>query len=169
MPGTVRVLEIGPGSGRNTRALQTAGVEVDAMPADPGVLASLPDSRYDAVLSTHAMLHGTPPAIEALVRRASHVLKPGGRLYATFGSVRDARFGRGTKISAHAYAPDTGDESGVAHSYFNADEIRELTAAFRIVDLEEIGVDGIAGKWAHVTAPLEGAVHWFAVAEKKLR
>ena len=46
-PGA-RVLEIGAGSGRNTRALIGAGLRVQA-PPDSG--------PYAAALSTHALLH----------------------------------------------------------------------------------------------------------------
>ena len=160
------VLEIGPGSGRNTRALRDAGVKVTPVaPLAPEFAA--PGSAFDAVLSTHALLHGTPPSIDAVLARCMALMKPGAKLYATFGSTRDARFGTGQRISTHAYAPLDGDEAGIAHSYFSADEVRELLRPLRVVELNEMQVDEIAGRWAHQTAPLHGAYHWFAIAEKE--
>lgn len=168
LPAGGTVLEIGPGSGRNTSALRAAGVEVTAVPPDAGGLDAFEPRRFDGVLSTHALLHGTPPSIEATVRHAAELMKPGALLYATFGSTRDARFGSGRKISSHTYAPDHGDEAGVAHSYFTDAEVRELLKPLEIVEIAETAVDDVAGKWAHRSAPLAGAVHWFAVAKKPL-
>ena len=164
-PGGV-VLEIGPGSGRNTRALRDAGVEV--MPVAPTVaeFATLGSRAFDAVLSTHALLHGTPASIEAMLARCVASMNAGAKLYATFGSTRDARFGTGQRISAHAFAPLDGDEAGIAHSYFNSDDVRELLRPLRVVELTEVCVDDVAGRWAHTNAPLSNAYHWFAVAEK---
>jgi hypothetical protein len=42
-----------------------------------------------------------------------------------------------------------------------------LGAYFTVVSLEERGVDGVAGRWAHPTTPLRGAVHWFVNASKR--
>lgn len=159
------VLEIGPGSGRNTRALQERGALVTSVAPDQAEFAHLGGS-FDAVLSTHALLHGTPPSIEAVAARAIALMRPGAKLYATFASTRDARFGTGQRISEHAYAPLDGDEAGVVHSYFNAEEVRELLRPLRVLEVTEVRVDEVAGRWAHQSAPLSGAYHWFAVAQK---
>lgn len=169
LPAGGTVLEIGGGSGRNSAALRAAGLEVSTIRPEAAELDALAGRSFDAVLSTHALLHGTPPSIEATARHAAALMKPGAILYATFGSTRDARFGAGRRLSAHTYAPDDGDEAGVAHSYFNADEVRELLKPLDVLEIVETPVDQIAGKWAHTTAPLSGAVHWFAVAKKPER
>lgn len=169
LPAGGSVLEIGPGSGRNTCALREAGVEVTPIPPEAAALDALESRVFDAVLCTHALLHGTPPSIEATTRHAAALMKPGAMLFATYGSTSDARFGSGRKISAHTYAPEDGDEAGVAHSYFSAGEVRELLKPLDVLEIVETPVDDIAGKWAHRTAPLAGAVHWFAVARKPER
>ena len=163
LPPRGTVLELGPGSGRNTRALREAGVRVT--PVAPGTeFLALTGRAFDAVLSTHALLHGTPPSIEAALAHGIALMKPGAKVYATFGSTRDARFGTGQRISVHAYAPLNGDEAGVAHSYFSADDVRLLLRPLRVLELTEMQVDDVAGRWAHQTTPLSGAYHWFAVA-----
>jgi hypothetical protein len=153
-----RVLEIGPGSGRNTRALVATGLRVSTAPDD---------GPFAAALSTHALLHGTPASLRRGLAAIAAALEKGAPLYGTFGSTRDARYGAGTKLEAHVYATDDGDEAGVAHAYFDEARLRELLAVgFTIESLREVAVDDIAGTWAHQKAPLRGAVHWFVVARR---
>jgi hypothetical protein len=156
-PGA-QVLEVGAGSGRNTHALVTAGLRVHAPPED---------GPFAAALSTHALLHGTPATLERDLATIAAALEDGAPLFGTFGSVRDARYRTGTLLEPHVYAPQSGDEAGVAHAYFDEGRLRELLARrFTIESLREVDVDEIAGKWAHQTAPLHGAVHWFIIATK---
>jgi hypothetical protein len=157
-----RVLEIGAGRGRNTEALRAAGLDVDAL-AD-GAPVSADASRYDGALSTHALLHGTPATVAAAIAAIANALKPGAPLHATFASTRDARFGAGVRISEHVYAAETGDEAGVPHVYFTADELRSLLEPrFTIESLQETAADTIVGNWAH-SEPLHGVMHWFVRA-----
>ncbi len=156
-----RVLEIGRGSGRNTRALVDAGFEVTST----GGCDDLPRNRhFAAALSTHALLHGRPAEIAGALVRIAALLDAGAPLFATFGSTRDARFGMGEQIAPATYAPADGDERGVPHAYFDAAEVRRmLERSFIVERLEERCVDEIAGRWAHQRAPLAGAWHWFTL------
>lgn len=153
------ILEVGAGSGRNTRALHAAGFDV----------VGLEDSATAAAaLSTHALLHGTPASILELLYRIAEHVEPGGPLYATFGSVRDRRYGRGRFIEERVYAPEDGDERGVPHAYFDETGIRELLQGdWMLESLREMDVDAIAGTWAHRQQPLSEAVHWFVVAVRR--
>ncbi len=154
-PGA-RVLEVGTGSGRNTRALVAAGLRVCSFS---------PEEPCAAALSTHALLHGTPTSLEELLDRIVTSLERSAPFYATFGSVHDARYGNGDEREPHVFAPLDGDEAGVAHAYFDESRLRGLLERrFVIESLREVAVDKIAGDWAHKTAPLRGAVHWFIVA-----
>jgi len=126
------------------------------------------DGGFDAAISTHALLHGTPASIAARLGEIARALRPGGLFFATFGSVRDARFGRGTRIDASTWAPESGDERGVAHAYFAATGLRALLARdFAVERADENGVDDVAGTWAHATTPLRDAVHWFVEARRR--
>lgn len=146
------VLEIGPGSGRNTAALRAAGLHVSHEPVA---------NAFDAALSTHALLHGTPTDVANALAEIAGAIKPYAPLYATFGSQRDARFGRGTRIDARTFAPDDGDERGVAHCYFDEPALRALLEThFNIESMEEANVDDVVGRWAHAQPP-SGSVHWF--------
>lgn len=163
-----RVLDFASGSGRNAEALRAAGFSVLALD-DREAESPEPFARvagpFAAAISTHGLLHGTPAAICARVVAIASQLAPGGLFAATFGSVRDARFGTGTRIDEFTYAPDAGDERGVAHAYFDRERLSALLdPLFHIESLEEHGVDEIAGAWAHREQPLQRAVHWFAIA-----
>ncbi len=159
-PGA-RVLEVGAGSGRNTRALRAAGFEPVSLAAADGPAA--------AALSSHALLHGTRAELEALLGAIARAIEPGAPLFATFGSVNDARYGEGIAVEPGVYAPEFGDEAGVAHIFFDEAGLRALLAsAWEILSLEERAVDEIAGSWAHERAPLRGARHWFAIARRRV-
>jgi hypothetical protein len=169
-PGA-RVLELGTGRGRNTAALERAGFEV--VPIEDAAIdaieahAIVPGSIV-ALLSTHGLLHGTAHDVATRLMTCAALLEPRGLLYATFGSTRDARFGRGTRIDAQTYAPDEGDERGVAHAFFTESELRETIETHFVLEmLAETSVDAIAGKWAHGERPLERSVHWFATAHRR--
>jgi hypothetical protein len=162
------VLDFAAGSGRNTRALRAAGLRVasvaDSIAESATPLAGL-TGRFAAALSTHGLLHGTPPIVSNNVGAIAQRLAPGGLLYATFASSRDARFGKGERIDAWTYAPIDGDERGVAHAYFDrAGLLGLLEPHFTIESLDERSVDDIVGAWAHRASPLRGAMHWFAIA-----
>jgi hypothetical protein len=154
-----RIVEIGSGDGRNTRALVAAGLEVVQLSGSSGAAAAI---------TTHALLHGTPDSIADDLRAIRDALASGGVFTGTFGSARDARCGAGERLEPYVYAARDGDEKGVAHAYFNGERLRALLASdWEIESMEEVDVDTIAGTWAHRQAPLHNAVHWFVVATKR--
>lgn len=166
------VLDFAAGSGRNGDALRRAGFAVvtvgDDAAGSAAPLAGVAERRFAAIISTHGLLHGTAGDVGARLDPLAERLRAGGLLYATFGSVADSRFGRGRRLDDATYAPDHGDEAGVAHAYF--DRARLLTLLerrFVVETLEERRVDAVAGSWAHRERPLAGAVHWFAIARKR--
>lgn len=166
-----RILDFGAGSGRNGDALRGTGFTVvtiaDADAASRAPLAGITD-RFSAAISTHGLLHGRRSTIDANLSSIATLLDDGGLLYATFGSTRDARFGRGLRLDAWTYAPIDGDERGVAHTYFDLERLRALLEShLEVESLDEHGVDDVAGRWAHGRTPLDGAVHWFAIGRKR--
>lgn len=166
-----RVLDFAAGRGRNTDALRAAGFTVvpvdDAAAASTAPLGGI-DGTFDAAISTHGLLHGTVATVASHLRAIADRLTARGLLYASFGSTRDARFGRGKRLDDAAFAPSEGDERGVAHAYFDHDRLAKLLSRhFEIESLDERSVDDVAGRWAHRRRPLEGAVHWFAKARKR--
>jgi SAM-dependent methyltransferase len=161
-----RVVDLGTGSGRNAAALAAAGFSVCAI-ADDRTRDFAAGPTFDAVISTHALLHGTARDIGATLDAAARALKPDGLLYATFGSTSDDRFGEGTRLDASTYAPAFGDEQDVPHTYFDEPALRRmLEPHFAIESLEEKNVDDIVGRWAHAQRP-HGTVHWIVRARRR--
>lgn len=161
------VVEVGTGSGRNTRALAAAGIPYVTVPDDTPY-TQLPGTRdrYGAALSTHAYLHGTSAKLRAGIAELRRVLKPGGPVFITLGSFKDARYGLGLPFDERSFAPGDGDEAGIPHAYFDRDGVLELLYGFAIESLDEVAVDAIAGRWAHGDDVVSGRVHWFVRARK---
>jgi hypothetical protein len=159
------VLDLGAGRGRNTAALERAGFNVisvaDEAAASNHAIAAIA-VNLDAVLATHALLHGTPKSVAERLEAIARHLVSRGVFYATFASTRDARYGAGRRVADNCFAPTEGDEAGVPHVYYDERRLRATLAPhFEIESLEERSVDDVAGRWAHPTTPLSGAVHWF--------
>lgn len=163
----VRILEVGKGSGRNTDALAAAGFLVESIPEGAAKSFSVERASFDAALSTHALLHGTPQTVAEITRAIALALKPDAPFYATYASKRDVRYGKGTRVAEDAFAPDEGDERGVAHAYFDEAALRRIIdPLFELESLEEHVVDDVVGSWAHAQRP-QGSVHWFAIARRR--
>jgi hypothetical protein len=160
------VLEVGTGSGRNTRALVAAGIPVLSVPEETPY-TQLPGTfeNYGAGLATHAYLHGASDKVRAGIAELRRVLRHGAPVYLTLGSIRDARYGLGVPLDDRSFAPGDGEEAGIPHAYFDRDGVIETMRGFTIASLEEVDADATAGRWAHGDEPI-GRVHWFVVATK---
>jgi hypothetical protein len=162
------VIEVGTGSGRNTRALVEAGVPNVSVP-DSTPYTQLPGTRenYGAGLSTHAYLHGASAKLRVGIAELRRVLRPGAPVYITLGSIKDARYGLGIPLDERSFAPGEGDEVGIPHAYFDRDGVIELLLGFAIESMEEVDADEIVGRWAHgPDDDVAGRVHWFVVARR---
>jgi hypothetical protein len=169
------VIEVGTGSGRNTRALVAAGLPNVSVP-DATPITQLPGGResYGAALSTHGYLHGASSKLRAGIAELRRVLRPGARVFITLGSIKDARYGLGIPFDERTFAPGEGEEAGIPHAYFDRDGVIEVMLGFEVMSLEEVDVDDIVGRWAHPPAGSEqraedeiaGRVHWFVEARR---
>ncbi len=161
------VIEVGTGSGRNTRALVEAGIPNVSVPDDTPY-TQLPGTRdhYGAALSSHAYLHGASAKLRAGIAELRRVLRPDAPVFITVGSFKDARYGLGIPFDERSFAPGDGDEAGIPHAYFDRDGVVELLFGFAIESMEEVEVDDIVGRWAHGDDGVAGRVHWFVRARK---
>ena len=160
------VIEVAAGSGRNTRALQAAGLNVVAT-SDDDPYTQLPGNRgeYVAALSTHGYLHGAVAKLRAGLAELRRVLADGAAIAITLGSITDARFGFGEQLDDNTFAPGDGEEIGIPHAYFDRDGVSELMRGlFTIASLEEMDVDDIVSRDTH--SEPAGMRHWFVLARK---
>ncbi len=187
-----RILVMGYGSGRNLAPLLDAGLAIDLYELDV-VRAAAAAQRYAAssmvrivatlapeaterddadprdcagALSTHALLHGDTASLVARIAAISARLRNGAHFSTTLGSTRDPRFGRGRRIDAATWVPNTGDEAGVPHVYLAEGEIRTMLRDYIIESLEEVDAREHVGAWAHDPAGAATIVHWFVRARR---
>jgi SAM-dependent methyltransferase len=183
-----RVLLVGIGNGRNVAPFVRAGLRVDAVEndalrardaalrfaAEPGVRVTRAGyagpypfaSGFAGALCTSALLHGRPLEVGRALAAIRARLRPGAPLFATFGSTRDPRFGRGTRIDAATYAPDDGAESGVPHAFFDAEGLRAVLDGFALDAAHEGSAAQTAGRWAHEPEDAAALMHWFVKARR---
>ncbi|MDQ2908501.1 MAG: hypothetical protein M3R44_04025 [Candidatus Eremiobacteraeota bacterium] len=180
---------LGVGSGRNFAPLLAAGLEIDAVEENTERAAAASRAfaefkrvrvlhapyrnpvaaagRYAGVLSTHALLHGTPALIAEIVTALRRRLAADGHFFATIGSKRDARFGRGTCVAPNAFAPTDGDEAGVTHAFFDEAGVRTLFRGFELETIREESAAGTVGAWAHDPDRARDVIHWFVRARRR--
>ena len=158
-----RILLVGVGSGRHLAALHAAGLTVEAVEAGAPLPARF---DFDGALSTHALLHGRPETIAATLAAVAARLRDGATFAFTLGSTRDPRFGQGVRLDDSTWAPEAGDEAGVAHAYFDERGVRALLDGWEIVALTEGDASATAGAWAHPSGTAS-LVHWFVRARRR--
>lgn len=147
--------------------MREAGLTVVAVPDEtPYTQLGGAGNAYEGALSTHAYLHGTSSKIRSGIAELARVLRVGAPAFLTFGSIQDVRYGFGDRIDVHTFAPGDGPEAGVPHAYFDRDGMLEVLRPLTVVSLEEVAVDDIVGKWAHLDDEPRGKMHWFAEVTK---
>jgi SAM-dependent methyltransferase len=181
-----RLLLVGVGNGRNLPPFADAGIRVDAVEADPeraraaslrfagtvGIRVACAayagpfpfSGGFAGALSTNALLHGAPADVGRTLAAIRACLRPGALCYATFGSTRDPRFGRGRRIDDATFAPESGSEANVPHAYFDERRLRDVLNGFTIDEAHEASAAGTAGAWAHAHGEAADIVHWFVKA-----
>jgi hypothetical protein len=161
------IIVVGDGSGRNSRALRSAGYAVSAVPDSvPYTQLPAPAKHFAGALASHAYLHGTSPKIKSGIAELARVLRSGAPVFLTLGSIDDVRYGFGERLDAHSYAPGDGPETGIPHAFFDRDGALEVLRPLTVISLETTNVDDIVGKWAHLDDEPPGKVHWFVEARK---
>jgi len=177
-------LVLGGGSGRNILPLLSAHIAVDVIEEDAARAQALRDRfdqepsvrvahgpyaepnvfarQYNAVLSTHALLHGSSAAISGTLEALKELLAPDADMMLTLGSARDPRLGTGQRIDAQTWTPLESPEKGVPHVYYDREEARTALRSFAVVSLREVCARDIVGRWAHAVDATPEIVHWFA-------
>ncbi len=165
LPGPL--IEIAPGSGRNTRALERAGFQVVSVP-DAVTYTQLPgrNGGYAGAISTHGYLHGNLAKLRAGFAELKRVLAPGAPVALVLGSMNDARFGFGLQVDDVTFAAGDGPEAGVPHAFLDRDGVLEVLSGFAIDRLDEVDADETVGRWAHSEDDPGGRRHWFVEAHK---
>ena len=152
--GARSVYDLGCGLGRHTVRLARAGFSVAASDISPRAVAAtrsalgavglparvfqagmtavpLPDASFDAVLAFGVLEHATRARVEKSVDEITRVLRPGGRLLASFVPRDRWMSGDEPGMAEDNTRLSYGPEQDL-HHFVDEGEIRELLAAFTV-------------------------------------
>ena len=156
--GTVRVLDLGCGSGRHVLHLARIGMDVTGLDISPAALclaagwladqnlkarlvladARLPlpfrNSSFDALISTQVIHHALLETVHTTAREIARVVRPGGAILVSVPVGKDAGDDC-FEVEPRTYVPLTGTEKGLPHHFFKPEELPKLFAPFETKDI----------------------------------
>lgn len=167
-----RALDVGCGTGKYLLFLVSKGFKVDGIDSSPTAVEmtkkvvpaksavrlfdmyafSYPKNTYDLILSVSTLHHGFKEQITTTITKIHSGLTSQGKVFITLPNF-DARiswntFREHTELAPGTYAPNSGPEAGLPHSFFTQREVLDLFSEFNnvTVDLNNIGRWFITGR-----------------------
>ena len=170
---SVRILDLGCGTGRHVEYLQSMGFEAYGCDISEEALKkakekcpkckfekcdmkALPyeNGFFDAVISNNLIQHGLVREIRKTISEIYRVLKTGGFVLITTASTEHYNYGKGTKLEEGTFVGFKNMIDGdVPHHFFTEKEMREEFGKFKVLKLEHLkreseGGEGyISGVW----------------------
>ena len=159
-----KAFDIGFGTGKYLAYLKNLGFEVSGIDSSGTAVditkKILPESnlqqvnmysfeilknQYDLIISISTIHHGTKDQVQSLINEIYLSLIPNGKIFITLpdyghalnkGLLKDHK-----EIAFGTFAPLSGPEKGLAHSFYSKDEIVEVFSKYKNVflKLDEIG------------------------------
>jgi SAM-dependent methyltransferase len=153
-------LDIGCGTGKYLKLLQAGGFKTDGIDSsetavemtkkelgnDSDILCAdmfgydIPKGRYDLILSVSTIHHGTKEQVRRLVNKIYEEIADRGKIFITVPDLESGKkwntFKEHREIAAGTYAPLSGPEKGLPHSFYTREEIQELFSKFNDLRLE---------------------------------
>lgn len=153
------VLDIGCGTGKYLKYLQAAEFKTDGIDSSETAVAmtkkvlgdhspivcanmfawSIPRDKYDLVISISTIHHGTKDQIKDLINRIYEAMVAGGRVFITVPDFESSKkwetFKDHEEIAEGTFAPLSGPEMGLPHSFFAKEETQQLFSKFHHVSL----------------------------------
>lgn len=104
-------------------------------------------NKYDLIFSISTIHHGLKKEVIDLINKIYYKLKPGGFVYITLPDINSHRkwetFKGDNEVASGTYAPTSGPEKDLPHSFFSKEEIKKIFFDFKNIDLK---IDE-KGKW----------------------
>ncbi len=160
-----RALDIGCGTGKYLVYLKEFGFKTDGIDSSETVIETsrklvnqesclgcvnmfnfdIPLNKYDLIYSISTIHHGLKEQVIDLIDKIYNSLLPGGRIFITLPNIEISNKRETIKdheeLAPGTYAPMSGPEKGLAHSFFAKDEIKNILSKFKDlhIELDEIG------------------------------
>lgn len=159
-----RALDIGCGTGKYLALLESQQFSVEGIDSSPTAVEmttaalspdakiqladmytfAYPVNRYDLIVSVSTIHHGSKQQVAQAIDQVFAALVEGGQVFITLPNLPKNTHeleDKNNRLAPGTYAPKTGLEEGLAHSFFTPEEVKELFHRFKDVslDLDEIG------------------------------
>lgn len=153
-------LDIGCGTGKYLKLLQAGGFRTDGLDSSQTAVEmtkkelgggseilcadmfghKIPKDRYDLILSISTIHHGTKEQVRGLVSNIHEAIAKNGKIFITLPDLASGKkwhtFKEHREIAEGTYAPMSGPEKGLPHSFYEENEVRELFSKFNNMKLE---------------------------------
>jgi len=150
-----RVLDIGCGTGKYLKLLQAGGFKTDgidssktavemtkkALSDNSMVLCAnmfeyeIPQKKYGLIISISTIHHGTKKQVQDLIDRIHGAIAEKGRIFITVPDVGMIKkwntFKNHKEIAKSTFAPLSGPEKGLPHSFYTQEEAQKLFSKFK--------------------------------------
>lgn len=159
------VLDIGSGTGKYLKILQAGWFKTDGIDSsetavwmtqktlgDNSIVIcvnmfefEIPKNKYDLVISISTIHHGTKEQIQNLINKIYEIIVENGKIFITVPDFESSKkwktFKDHEEVAEGTFAPLSGPEKGLPHSFFTKKETQNLFSKFRDVkiELDEIG------------------------------
>ena len=100
---------------------------------------SLPydDNFFDFIICYGVLDHVPISVAQESIKEIKRTLKSGGLFFCSLISTDSTLFGKGEKVDYHTYLIEEGMEEGEIQHYFDIQEINDLFADFKILDIRQ--------------------------------
>jgi len=144
------VLDIGCGDGKYLKLLQAGDFKTDGIDSSKTAVEmtkkelnnksvilcvdmfrfKIPKNKYDLIISLSTIHHGAKEQIKNLINKVHEALVDGGKIFITIPDFESSKkwntFKNHDKIAEGVFAPLSGPEKGLPHSFYTKEEIQEL-------------------------------------------
>ncbi|MBD3311746.1 MAG: methyltransferase domain-containing protein [Candidatus Magasanikbacteria bacterium] len=159
------VLDIGCGTGKYLKFLQAGGFKTDGIDSsetavqmskrllgsDSNIIHAnmfefdIPKNTYDLIISISTIHHGTKKDVQDLINRIYKAIIQDGKIFITVPDYESAKkwetFEKNKKIDEGTFAPQSGPEKDLPHSFYTKKEVQKMFSKFKNlkIDLDKIG------------------------------
>jgi 2-polyprenyl-3-methyl-5-hydroxy-6-metoxy-1,4-benzoquinol methylase len=154
------VLDIGCGTGKYLKILQADGFKADGIDSSETAVEmtkktlgdnsmvlcvnmfefEIPKNKYDLVISISTIHHGTKEQVQNLINRIHEAIVENGRIFISVPDFESSKkwntFKDHKEIAEGTFAPLSGPEKGLPHSFYTKEEAQKLFSKFSDLQLD---------------------------------